>query len=167
MLCRTGRRGSGAASSQSRSSSRSRSRRSCPRQPRARPRRWRCPRRGGYRDRSPACCCQWATRSNCRYPGRGRPGREGADWDHVPQPGAEAGRAEAARGPGGARGGEQPPQRGRAHVPHELVDLGRHEQFATEILMRCARLRSGEAPPKLREEMVPKRGLEPRHPCGH
>lgn len=55
---------------------------------------------------------------------------EGADGDLVTQPGADAGAAEPARRARGARGGEQAPQRRRAELADELVDLRRRRQLA-------------------------------------
>src|SRR2546428_3540278 len=58
------------------------------------------------------------------------PLREGADGDLVAEPGPDPRGGGPAWGPGGARGGEQPAERGRTHVADELVDLGGQPQLA-------------------------------------
>src|SRR5712692_9762961 len=58
------------------------------------------------------------------------PLREGADGDLVAEPGPDPRGGGPARGPGGARGGEQPTERGGTNVADELVELGRQPQLA-------------------------------------
>jgi hypothetical protein len=65
------------------------------------------------------------------------------------EPGAEAGGARAAGRPGGARRREQAAEGRHAHVPHELVHLGRERELAV----------ARQAVEQFRHE-----GVEPRRP---
>ena len=85
----------------------------------------------------------------------------GANGDLPFEPTPRPGRGQAVGGMLGARRGQEPPERGGAGLPHQLVDGGRHDEFSA----------LGQTVEQLRHEGLQAVGADvagrlPQHRCG-